>query len=67
MFEDCSSIKLSTTQTDEYQYEYRIPTSGTGTAADVDDSLSSMFKNTGGTFKGTPTINRTYYTDHQPV
>lgn len=65
MFYDCSSIKLSTTQSAEYPYEYRIPTTGTGTMPS--GALNDMFKNTGGTFKGTPTINTTYYTDHEPV
>ena len=40
-------------------------TSGDGT--DAEDALSDMFFGTGGTFTGTPTINTTYYTDHQPV
>ena len=59
MFYDCTKIKLSTTQTGEYQTPYRIPTSGTGTTAS--DALSNMFYNTGGTFTGTPSINTTYY------
>lgn len=65
MFSGCSKIKLSTTQTGEYQYPYRIPTSGTGAVGS--SSLSNMFANTGGTFTGTPTINTTYYTDHEPI
>lgn len=65
MFSTCSNIKLSTTQTGVYQYEYRIPTTGTGTS-DI-DSLKNMFGYTGGTFTGTPTINTTYYTDHEPI
>ena len=62
MFYECKKIKLSSTQTGEYQTEYRIPISGTGTydAADS-DTLLDMFGNTGGTFTGTPTINTTYY------
>lgn len=59
MFWGCSNIKLSTTQTDEYTQEYRIPTSGTGTAANY--SFTSMFKYSGGTFTDDPTINTTYY------
>ena len=59
MFTGCTNIKLSSTQTGEYQTAYRIPTSGTGTAGS--NSLLQMFTNTGGTFKGTPTINITYY------
>ena len=59
MFNDCTNIKLSETQTGEYQTAYRIPTSGTSTTGTK--SLSNMFQNTGGTFTGTPTINTTYY------
>ena len=59
MFEGCTKIKLSTAQTGEYQTAYRIPTSGTGTTASY--ALTDMFTGTGGTFKGTPSINTTYY------
>ena len=59
MFNRCTKIKLSTTQTGEYQTTYRIPKSGTGTTAT--DALIDMFKDTGGTFTGTPSINTTYY------
>ena len=59
MFFNCASIKLSTTQTGEYQTAYRIPKSGTGATAI--DALIDMFANTGGTFTGTPNINTTYY------
>ena len=59
MFSRCTKIKLSTTKTGEYQTAYRISKSGTGTTAT--DSLLNMFANTGGTFKGTPDINTTYY------
>ena len=65
MFAYCSLIKLSTTQTDEYQTAYRIPTSGTGTTGS--DSLTGMFDATGGTFRGTPSINTTYYTSNTVV
>ena len=65
MFYDCISLKFSTTPTEEYKYPYRIPTSGTGTTAV--GAFSSMFDGTGGTFTGNPTINTTYYTDHEPV
>jgi hypothetical protein len=66
MFRNCTSIKLSTTQDpDIYKYPYRIPTLNTGTT--VSTALSDMFTNTGGTFTGEPTINTTYYTDHQPI
>ena len=59
MFEGCTSLKLSSTQTGEYTVAYRIPSSGTGTTAT--GALSNMFKSTGGTFTGTPEINTTYY------
>jgi hypothetical protein len=65
MFSNCTNIKISQTQTSEYQTEYRIPTSGTGT--DVNNALSNMFAGTGGTFKGTPTINTTYYTSNEVI
>lgn len=65
MFSGCISLKLSDVQTEEYHHAYRIPTLGTGTAENR--ALNGMFANTGGTFTGTPTINTTYYTDHEPI
>ena len=59
MFYGCTKIKLSSTQTGEYTVAYRIPTTGTGTTAT--DALRDMFSSTGGTFRGTPAINTTYY------
>ncbi len=59
MFWNCLKIKLSSTQTGEYTQGYRIPSSGTGTTST--ESLTDMFADTGGTFKGTPEINTTYY------
>ena len=59
MFSDCTSLKLSSTQTGEYTQEYRIPSSGDGVAAT--NALADMFTSTGGTFTGTPAINTTYY------
>ena len=59
MFYGCTGLKLSSTQTGEYMVAYRIPTAGTGTTAT--DALTNMFTSTGGTFKGTPEINTTYY------
>ena len=59
MFDYCTALKLSSTQTDEYTQEYRIPSSGTGTTAT--NALNDMFTSTGGTFTGTPEINTTYY------
>lgn len=65
MFEYASKIKLSTTQTGNYQTPYRIPISGIGTTAY--DVLSYMFSGTGGTFAGTPAINTTYYTSNEVI
>ena len=65
MFVGCRNIKLSTTQTGEYQTAYRIPKSGTGTTAT--NALTNMFAHTGGTFTGTPSINTTYYTSNAVV
>ena len=65
MFWGCTSIKLSATQTGEYQTAYRIPKSGTGTT--VSNALMDMFADTGGTFTGTPSINTTYYTSNTVV
>lgn len=65
MFSRCSSLKLSATQTGIYQYPFRMPTIGTGSAQS--SSFTNMFTNTGGTFTGTPSVNTTYYTDHEPV
>ena len=62
MFYGCTKIKISTTNTGNYQTEYRVPTIGTGINAE--NALYSMFTNTGGTFTGTPTINTTYYTEN---
>lgn len=65
MFKWCSKIKLSTTQTWEYQTLYRIPKTWTGTTAT--DALSSMFISTWWTFTWTPTINTTYYTSNTVI
>ena len=59
MFRGCTSFKLSSSKTDEYTQEYRIPSSGTGASAP--NALTDMFAFTGGTFTGTPEINTTYY------
>ena len=65
MFQWCSNIKLSTTQTGDYQTEYRIPASWTWTSAS--SALTNMFKTTWWTFTWTPTINTTYYTSNTIV
>lgn len=65
MYNWCSKIKLSSTQTWEYQTEYRIPTTWTGTA--WVNSLNEMFTDTWWTKTWTPSINTTYYTSNQVI
>ena len=65
MFTNCSNIKLSATQTWEYQIPYRIPTEWTWTTAT--NALTNMFNWTWWTFTWTPTINTTYYTSNTLV
>jgi hypothetical protein len=65
MFNGCASLKISSTRTGAYQYAWRIPTSGTGTAASSWNT--SMFSGTGGTFTGYPSINTTYYVENPPI
>ena len=65
MFYKCSKIKLSTSQTWEYQTEYRIPT--TWTWAVGSNSLSDMFAQTWWTYTWTPSINTTYYTSNTVI
>ena len=59
MFYGCSKICISdeagTFNDITYSAEYRIPTTGEGTLAS--GALTNMFANTGGKFKGTPSIN----------
>ena len=65
MFYNCSKIKISTTKVGSYINDYRVPIVGTGIVST--NSLTDMFTGTGGTFKGTPTINTTYYTENTVV
>jgi len=65
MFSGCSSFKVSKIQTGTYQYAWRIPTSGIGTEATSWNY--DMLLSTGGTFRGTPTINTIYYVENPPV
>ena len=65
MFRYCSNIKLSSTQTWEYQTAYRIPATWTG--SEWTNSLYTMFSDTWWTFKWTPVINATYYTSNTVV
>ena len=57
MFSGCTGIRLSENKTDEYKYTYTV---GQTTA---NDALDDMFYGTGGTFKGTPVVGKTYYMD----
>ena len=61
MFNGCTSIKISETPTSECPNPYRIPMTGTGIG--ISSTTENMFANTGGTFTGTPELNKTYYTN----
>lgn len=70
MFSNCSKIKLSTTQTWEYQTEYRVPTSWTATSGT--GSSNYMFSWTWWTFTWAGSnkvlnLNTTYYTSNTLV
>ena len=65
MYQGSAGIKVSTTQTGDYQNAWRIPTSGTGTTAT--DFAKSMLASTGGTFTGDPVLGTTYYTSNTVV
>ena len=65
MFSNCTKIKLATSQTWEYQTEYRIPTTWTWTTASA--ALTGMFTWTWWAFKSAPSINTTYYTSNTLV
>ena len=65
MFGNCPKIKLSTTQTWEYQTPYRIPTTWTGSS--YSNALNDMFYGTWWTWTWTPSINTTYYTSNTVV
>lgn len=66
LFNECTKIRVSATQSSTYKNAYRIPASGT-IASTPYHALESMFANTGGTFTGTPTINTTYYTSNEII
>jgi hypothetical protein len=65
MFSGCSKIKLSTTQTWDYQTPYRIPSEWTWSV--WTSSFYLMFGSTWWTFKWGATINTTYYTSNTVV
>lgn len=60
MYSGCRNIRLSTTKTDMYSIEYKIPLNGTATDPDG-NAVAQMFSNTGGSFTGTPELNTKYY------
>lgn len=72
MYRDCPKIKLSATQTWEYQTAYRIPTTWTGTWT-PEDCAKYMFYGTWwswtwpAAYPWTPSINTTYYTSNTVV
>lgn len=65
MFSWCTSLKISDTQTWEYQIPYSIP-SGLNARRSY-GALDDMFANTWGTFTETPRINTTYYLSNNPT
>lgn len=66
MFNGCSKIKLSSSQTWEYQTPYRIPASWTGTDS-YQTAFAYMLQNTWWTFTWDPTVNKIYYTSNTVV
>ena len=60
MFNGCIKIKISDTQTGDYQTAWRIPSSGSITS-EPDGFGNKMLTGTGGTFTNNPSINTTYY------
>lgn len=65
MFMHCSKIKLSITQTGDYQIPYMIPQNWWWTSGY--HSLEEMFSSTWWTFTWTPFINTTYYTSNTVI
>lgn len=65
MYQWCTKIKISSSQTWEYQTPYRIPTTWDLVAGTY--ALDGMFTSTWWTFTWTPTINTTYYTSNTVV
>lgn len=63
MFRNCSKIKMSETQTDEYVNEFTFSNPNPAT---LSGNATDMFTGTGGTFTGTPT-QLTYYTSNEVV
>ncbi|MBQ1245609.1 MAG: T9SS type A sorting domain-containing protein [Clostridia bacterium] len=60
MFSGCASLKISDEKTDDYPYEWRIPS--VGDISELPDSWNgSMLSRTGGPFTSDPQANTTYY------
>lgn len=66
MFKWCTGIKLSATQTWDYQTPYMIPSWWSWTAW-ATNSTQGMFSGTWWTFTWAPTINTTYYTSNTVI
>lgn len=66
MFNGCSKIKFSQTQSDEYQYVFKIPYTGTYQGSDPAQAFS-MITNTGGSYTGNITVDTVYYTSNEVI
>ena len=60
MFSGCTRLKISNVQTGEYTTAWRIPSAGEITS-EAYQWNTDMLENTGGNFRGNPSINTTYY------
>ena len=65
MFEGCASLKISSDPDEDYQYEWRIPTSGIGTTASSWNT--NMLSGIGETPTSDPSIDTAYYVENPPV
>ena len=63
MFSACSKIKISTTQTGEYQNAYLLPIGQTTGS----NPYQYIFDSTGGTYTGDGTAGTTYYTSNDII
>ena len=63
MFSNCSAIKLSSEQIDTYTIPYRVPDRDSGLGTTASGALTGMFTGTGGTYRGSISINITYFLD----
>lgn len=61
MFAGRKGIRVSETMTGNYSVPFRIPL--VGNVISAQNATTNMFDSTGGTFTGTPEINKTYYLD----